>query len=272
MNQKFLSYLFLAAAAFFFSGCSVNKAKVDDSLKQHFDSAQVKGCFTMIDNASGEITVYNMNLDTARKLPASTFHILGSLIALETGILPDENTMVTVDSSIYNQWKGKNPLNLIDAFKENADPFFATVFKNMGSDTLKAMIDSIGYGNKNIGNKGDLFWIDNQMKISPDEQLGFMKKLYFDQLPFRKSVMESVRNMMLKEDNSAYRLSYQTGEGLDEKGQKIAWACGWIEENRHVYLFVTMIDAEKKQIDGAKQSVAISKNILRNYGFFLGKK
>jgi hypothetical protein len=33
-----------------------------------------------------------------------------------------------------------------------------------------------------------------------------------------------------------------------------------------------MIDAEKKQIDGARQSVAISKNILRNYGFFLGKK
>lgn len=272
MTQNFLNCLFFAATTFIFSGCSVNKAKVDDSLKQQFDAANVNGCFTMIDNASGEITVYNMSLDTARKLPASTFQILGSLIALETGVLPDENTMISVDSFTFNQWKGKNPLSLIDGFKVNADPFFAAVYKNIGTDTLRKLIDSVGYGNKNIGIKGDLFWRDNQMKISPDEQLGFMKKLYFDQLPFRKSVTEAVRSMMLKEDNSAYRLSYQSSEGLDEKGQKIAWTCGWIEENRHVYLFVTMIDAGKQQIDGEKQSIALSKNILRNYGFFLGKK
>ena len=273
MRQNFhIPMLLITGMLFLISGCSVNKAKVDDSLKQHFDNAQVDGCFTMIDNASGEITVYNMKLDTARKLPGSTFHILGSLMALETGVLPDEKTEISIDSLKYSGWKGKNPISLTDAFQQDADPFFATVMEKMGSDTIKGWIDSIGYGNKNFGAKGELFWMNNQLKISPDEQLGFMKKLYFDQLPFRKSVMESLRGMMMREDNSAYRLSYQSAEGLDEKKQKIAWTCGWIEENRHVYLFVTMIDAGKQEGDAKKKCSDLTKNILKGYGFFLGKK
>lgn len=262
-------FLTLTTLLVFLSGCSVNKAKVDDSLKSHFDSAQVNGCFTMIDNASGEITVYNMNMDTARKSPGSTFHILASLIALETGVLPDEKTRVNIDSLKY---KVNTPMILSEAFQQDADPFFMTIMEQMGLDTIKHWTDSIGYGNKNIGKKGDGFWMDGQMKISPDEQLGFMKKLYFDQLPFRKSVMETVRGMMLREDNSAYRLSYQSAEVLDEKNRKTAWTSGWIEENRHVYLFVTMIDADKNKVDAKEQCAKLTKNILQGYGFFLGKK
>jgi beta-lactamase class D len=254
------------------SSCSVNKAKIDESLKTHFDSAKVNGCFTLLDNASGEITVYNMSLDTARKLPSSTFQIIPALVALESGILSNENEMVSIDSTKYNTWKGKNPLDLTTAFKTHADPFFSTILEKIGSDSFKFWIDSLGYGNKNIGEFQVGFWMNNQLKISPDEQLGLMKKLYFDQLPFRKSVQESVRNMMLKEDNNAYRLSYISAKGSDEKNNQIGWICGWIEENKHVFFFVTMIDADKQKIDAETSIDNITRNILSKYGFFLGKK
>ncbi len=70
-----------------FSSCTVNKAKNDDSLKKYFDENKVDGCFTMLDNATGEITVYNMKLDTMRFSPASTFKIVNSLIGLQTGVI-----------------------------------------------------------------------------------------------------------------------------------------------------------------------------------------
>src|SRR5437879_6412920 len=66
-------------------GCSVNRAKIDNSLKKYFDSANVDGCFSLVNNSTGKVTVYNMKLDTQRVLPASTFKIVNSLIGMETG-------------------------------------------------------------------------------------------------------------------------------------------------------------------------------------------
>ena len=61
-----------------FNSCNVNKAKIDDGLKKYFDAKNVDGCFTMLNNADGAITVYNMALDTTRLTPASTFKIVNS--------------------------------------------------------------------------------------------------------------------------------------------------------------------------------------------------
>ena len=83
---------FLSIALFtFISSCTVNKANIDNDLKKYFDSAHVDGCFAMEDNATAAITVYNMKLDTARTLPASTFKIVNTLIGIETGRIVDEN-------------------------------------------------------------------------------------------------------------------------------------------------------------------------------------
>jgi hypothetical protein len=69
----------------FFTSCSVNRAKVDNSLGKYFEENKVEGCFTILNNSDGKVTVYNMSLDTARFSPASTFKIVNALIGLEIG-------------------------------------------------------------------------------------------------------------------------------------------------------------------------------------------
>ncbi|NMD29161.1 MAG: class D beta-lactamase, partial [Bacteroidetes bacterium] len=118
----------------------------------------------------------------------------------------------------------------------------------------------------------DSFWLNNTLKISPDEQLGLLKKLYFEQLPFRKSVQQTMSRLMVQEDNTAYKLSYKTGWGFDEAGNSIGWLTGWIEENRHVYFFVTLLKSPDKNFDMVPARIAITKDILKSYGFFEGKK
>ena len=113
-----------------------------------------------------------------------------------------------------------------------------------------------------------MYWTNNKLKISPDEQLGFLKRLYFDQLPFRKSVQESLRNMMLQEDNSAYRLSYKTTSVIDDSNHTASWTIGWIEENRHVYFFVNLMKNNANDKSPETTSVKVTKNILTHYGFF----
>ena len=253
------------------SSCSVNKAKINDDLKKYFDAKKVDGCFTMLNNADGTITVYNMALDTMRVTPASTFEMVNSLIALQTGIVTDTNMILKWDGITRSNKDWNSNLTLANAFRVSSVPHFQELARRIGRDTLHQWIDSISYGNKNINGAIDSFWLNNNLKISPDEQLGFLKKLYFDQLPFRKSEQEAVRSMMLQEENTLYKLSYKTGLGLDEQNNAIGWLAGWIEENRHVYFFVTLVKTPDKEVDMRSVRLNITKDILKDLGFLQGR-
>jgi beta-lactamase class D len=267
--QNLLSF---AVFIILFTSCSVNKAKIDNSLKKHFDDNKVDGCFTLLNNADGKVTVYNMALDTQRFSPASTFKIVNSLIGLHTGVITNDTMVIKWDGVKRDREELNKDMGMTEAFKVSSVPYYQEVARRIGKDTMQKWIDSIGYGNKNIIGPVDSFWLNNKLKISPDEQLGLMKRIYFNQLPFFKSVHEMVKGVMLQEDNTAYKLSYKTGWGFDEQKNNIGWLVGWIEENNHVYFFVTFVKAGTGDIDMRNIRMNITKGILKQLGFFEGKK
>ncbi len=270
--KKSNTFLFIISCSLSLVSCTVNKAKTDNSLKKYFDDNNVDGCFTMLNNADGEITVYNMALDTQRFSPASTFKIVNSLIGLQTGRITDEKMVIKWDGVKRPVEFWNKDMDMTEAFKVSCVPYYQEVARRIGKDTMQRWVDSIGYGNKNISGPIDSFWLNNALKISPDEQLGLVKKLYFDHLPFRKSVQQAVRDVMLQEDNTAYKLSYKTGWGADEKNNDIGWVTGWVEENKHVYFFVTFVRAVKPGTDINAVRMNITKGILKQLGFLAGRK
>lgn len=249
--------------AFFIVSCSVNKARKDDQLKTFFDQQQVEGCFTMLDNATGEVTVYNLEADTIRYAPGATVDVLTSLIGLEIGAIPDEKFSVPSQDS--------SSVSIRDAFTQMKKSSYQWTAQQIGADVYQSWIDSLGYGNKQLGLLTDSVWPNNALCISADEQLGLMKRLYFDQLPFRKSVQETLREWMKLEDNSAYRLHGRMATIPGSK-ETLGWFVGWIEENRHVYFFTTLVrkNGNNASLDNVAQQV--SRSILKHYGFFEGKK
>jgi len=255
----------------FISSCSVNQAKIDNSLKKYFDSVNVDGCFSMVNNQTGAVTVYNMKLDTQRFLPASTFKIVNSLIGLETGRITNEDMLIRWDGvkRWNNDWN--KDLTMKEAFKVSAVNYYQEVARRIGKDTMQQWIDTLNYGNMNISGPVDSFWLNNTLKISPDEQLGLVKKLYFDKLPFSKLTQQKVKDVMLQENNTLYKLSYKTGWGFDEQQNAIGWVTGWVEENRHVYFFVLLIKSPDKNIDMIGVRMRILKGILHQYGFLKGE-
>ena len=76
----------------------------------------------------------------------------------------------------------------------------------------------------------------------------------------------------LRKDNTAYKLSYKTGWGWDESGNSIGWLVGWIEENRHVYFFTTLLQSDKHDFDMTRARLDVTKDILKDLGFLEGKK
>ncbi|MBA2249252.1 MAG: class D beta-lactamase [Chitinophagaceae bacterium] len=266
-------FYYLAILFFFLTGpgCSINKAKIANDLKKYFDSSHVDGSFSMFNNATGAVTVYNMKLDTQRFLPASTFKIVNSLIGIETGRITNTKMIIKWDGVKRSNNDWNQDLTMEQAFKVSSVPYYQEVARRIGKDTMQRWIDTLHYGNMNISGPIDSFWLNNTLKISPDEQLGLVKKLYFDQLPFQKRTQQFVRDVMLQENNTLYKLSYKTGWGYDELQNAIGWVVGWIEENRHVYFFVTFIRTPDHNIDISAARLKITKGLLAGLGFLKGE-
>jgi beta-lactamase class D len=255
----------------FIQGCTVNNVDIDNDIKKYFDAHQAQGTFGMFDNSRGSFTIYNLDRFKKRYSPASTFKIVNSLVALQTGRLTSDSTIIPWDGVVRERTEWNQNLSLYHAFRVSAVPHFQEIARQIGKDTLKYWLDTLKYGNMNMGKTVDAFWLDNSLLISPDEQLGLVKRLYFRQLPFRESVQESVKKMMIQENNTTYQLAYKTGMGTNENGKKIGWMVGWIEENRHVYPFVLNLEVEKdKESTLPEVREKVLKDVLTHIGFFKG--
>lgn len=254
------------------SGCSNSNVTEDEKLKLYFDSAGVEGCFGMLNNGENNFILYNLpRYRDSAYTPASTFKIVNALIGLQTGIITDENMVIKWDGvKRWNEDWNKD-LTMKEAFAVSSVPWFQELARRIGRETMKRWIDSLGYGNRNISGPIDSFWLNNRLKIKPDEELGLVKKLYFDQLPFFKRTQDIVQAVMLREQNSNYKLYYKTGWGTLENGHDLGWVVGWIEENRHPYFFVLNVETTQKD-RVPKIRLKLLKDILAHLGFFNGKK
>ena len=270
--------LVLLVPVLFFAACSMNNVTTDDSLKKYFDEHQVEGTFALLDNGTNEFKVYNLpRFRDSSYLPASTFKIINSLIGLQTGKIVNDSMIINWDGIDRGRSECNRDMNMYDAFRISCPPWYMELARRIGKDTMQTWLDSLGYGKKENGQfeikeNLDTFWLDNSVKITPDEQLGLVKKLYFNQLPFHRVNQEIVKNAMLFENNANYKLSYKTGWGTRENGNQLGWIIGWIEENRHPYFFVMNIESPDKSIDMAGIRIKMLKDILTQYEFFKGIK
>ena len=256
---------------FLFAACSQNNVTEDGSLKKYFDDAGVNGTFGLFDNGQGHFTIYNLpRFRDSACLPAATFDIFQSLVAIQTGLVKDDSALITGSGGAVPD--SSQSLTLGKAFQLSDDRAFGALARRIGKDTLKKWIDSLGYGNKDISGPPDSFWLNNRLKVTADEELGLMKKLYFDQLPFFPHTQQVVKRMLLKEGNANYTFSYKTAFGTNEKGHAISWILGWIEENKHPYFFVLNLEAPGPQKDRLSGGPGILHSILQQQGFFQGKK
>jgi len=271
-SRRFL-LLLVITAALSYTACSPNSVVENNDLKKYFDSANVTGCFALLNNINGQFTIYNLKRyrDSAYT-PASTFKIVNSLIGIQTGVISSENMVIKWDGVKRSNEDWNRDLTMAEAFKVSAVPYYQEVARRIGKDTMKKWIDSLSYGNKDISGPIDSFWLNNHLKITPDEELGLVKRLYFNQLPFFNYTQEIVRKVMLRESNSNYKLSYKTGWGTKEDGHEIGWIVGWIEENKHPYFFVLNLESADKKIDMVNVRLHILKSVLTQLGFFEGKK
>lgn len=216
------------------ASCTQTRIKDHPEWEPFFTKYGIKnGCFIMRDHTHETIHYYNKDRCLQRFLPASTFKIFNSLVALETAVAPDDQLVIKWDS-VPRREEWNKDMNMIEAFKVSCVPYYQEIARRIGYDKMRKYIDTANYGNKVMGGKIDEFWLNNTLKISADEELGLLKRLYFAEIPgFSERSQRIVKNLMLREQTPEYNLYYKTGTGNDS-GKTVCWIVGFAERIQNV--------------------------------------
>jgi beta-lactamase class D len=208
--------------------------------KRCYDDAAVAGSFFLWNPASDSIICYNKAQFDSGFIPASTFKICNSLIALETGMVKDEYMVIPWDSVQRSVPEWNADTDMKTAFKNSTVWFYQSLAIGIGSERMHYWIDKLQYGNRNISGRIDEFWLKGKLRITPHQQLEFVKKLHDEALPLSARTMKIVKSIMLYEKTSSYNLFAKTGWSVQDSTD-IGWWVGFIEKNNQIYYFVNCV-------------------------------
>ena len=140
-----------------------------------------------------------------RTLPASTFKVPHALIALETGVIGEEEKLTMPPNRTFPRWGGEHTLR--SATHDSVVTFFQAMARRIGQGREKEWLRKLEYGNEDGSGPVDQFWLNGTLRISPDEQVSFLEKLASGKLPVSRHTAAAWRDdVTVTEDASAVLL------------------------------------------------------------------
>ena len=149
----------------------------------------------------------------------------------------------------------------------------------IGEANFKRFVEQFDYGNKDIsGDKGKgngltNAWLSSSLKISPYEQLVFLRKIVNRKLPLTPHTYEMTQNILYVDDiEGGWKYYGKTGKGEEfnadgtpNMDKQFGWFVGWIQKGDHKTVFAfNMKDA--KAVPSMKERQMIAKAYLKEFG------
>jgi beta-lactamase class D len=254
------------------TGCATTPApapvpseEVRPEFQKYFENNRVDGCFVLYDLKQDHYVRTNPDRCATGYLPASTFKILNALIALETGVIDSPDTVMQWDGTRYQIESWNRDQTMRSAIRDSVVWYFQEVARRVGRERMQTWVDKVGYGNRDISGNIDSFWLDGGLRISPDEQVAFLVRLYNNDLPFSQKNMDLVKEMILLEQTDSYRLRVKTGWAVRVEDQ-IGWWVGWVEKGDDVYFFATNFQSDHPDQNFGPAREGITRSILKDLG------
>jgi beta-lactamase class D len=230
---------------------------------RHFDAAGTQGTIVVRDVSAGKTIVHDRDRAERGYLPASTFKIPASLIALETGVVQDADKDVLKWDGV--QWivpACNADQTLATALVRSCVPIFAALGKRIGEKRLNAYLADFDYGNHDATGFYP-YWLEGNLRISALEQIAFLDRLRRDALPISSRHMQTVRDILVIEEGPGYVMRAKTGWATSPEPE-IGWIVGWVERGDNTYLFALNIDIAKPEHVVARLDIA--KSVLSDLG------
>ncbi|OHX66126.1 class D beta-lactamase [Flammeovirga pacifica] len=230
---------------------SSNDTKVKDnkihmsSFQKILDSTRVKGAILIYDLSNNKYYSNNFDWASKGKLPASTFKIPNSIIALETKIVNNDSSLLKWDGDDRRLKIWEQDLIMRDAFHYSCVPCYQDIARKIGVKKMNHYLDKLNYGHMEVDSTNlDLFWLVGASEISQFEQIEFLKSLYNSNLPISQKTEKVAKRMMIIESDEHHTLRGKTGWSVVGDIHN-AWFVGYLEREDSIYFFATNISPDE---------------------------
>jgi beta-lactamase class D/ABC-type Zn uptake system ZnuABC Zn-binding protein ZnuA len=229
----------------------------DPDLAKLFQDRGVKGT-VVIDALDGQTRyLHNLARAEARFLPASTFKIPNTLIALAERAIKDEKEIIKWDGSDKG-WKEWNKDQTLEtAFPLSCVWFYQELAKRVGNEAYLKHLQKMPYGNQKTGPDVTTFWLEGDLRISPLEQIKFLKRLYKEDLPYSKQHTDVLKRLMIVEQTPQYTIRAKTGWTMRVTPQ-VGWYVGYVETRGEVWFFATNLEIVNKGDEKFREEISIA--------------
>jgi bla regulator protein BlaR1 len=246
MQQQHILAIALACVLSF----TATVSRADDTSEERDFSAEFgaySGAFVLYDAAHQRWLRYQPDECHKRTSPCSTFKVLNSLIALETGVasgpdfsLPWDGTHRSIESWNHDQ-------TLRGAFASSCVWYFQALAARIGLERYQQILPKVGYGNGDLSGGVTQFWLQSSLSISPNEQVEFLRRLHARKLPFSDTTVDVVLDIMTLSKTGPTIFRGKTGSAFDAQKNvpTLGWFIGSISKPSGDCFFATRITGGK---------------------------
>jgi beta-lactamase class D len=206
-----------------------------------FREAGVRGTFAVYDPTTNSFRGHNLERARERFIPASTFKIPNSLIGLASGAVSSADAVLPYGGQPqpFKMWE--QDMSLRDAIKISNVPVYQELARRIGLQRMREGVAQLDFGNHNIGNTVDNFWLQGPLQISAVEQARFLARLTENSLPVPVEIQKTVRDMVLMEEGDEWAIYGKTGWAMGTEPD-LGWWVGWVEKEGKTHTFALNID------------------------------
>ncbi len=224
------------------SKTSIPEQIVKPEIQALLDGAEVTGSILIYDKNNDTYYSNDFKWASEGNLPASTYKIPNTIIGLETGVIENDSTVFLWDGEERNMDRWEQDLVLKKAFQLSCVPCYQEVARKIGTAIMNGYVQKLQYGNMHIDSSNiDNFWLLGKSRISQMQQIDFLMKLYYRELPISERTMKIVKKIMITERSEEYTLSGKTGLSIED-GNYNGWYVGYVESNNNVLFFATNME------------------------------
>jgi beta-lactamase class D len=230
-----------------FANAAPQRSEIREDLAKRFTDEGTAGTFVGYKTDDYLLIASDKERSGQAMLPASTFKIPNSLIALETGVVVDPDKDVFKWDGVVRSIEGWNrDHTLRSAIAASAVPVYQEIARRIGAERMQKYVDLLEYGNRDIGGGIDQFWLTGNLRIDPVQQIDFVDRLRRGALPVSKRSQELVRDILPVTMSGDAVIRAKSGLLGAEVGKpSLGWLVGWVEKGSAQTVFALNVDCRE---------------------------
>jgi len=186
-------------------------------------------------------------------LPASTFKIPNTLIALAEGVVHEQDVF---------KWDGRDKgmaawnqdHTLATAFRTSCVWCYQELARRVGQAVYERYLAALQYGNQRPGPTLTTFWLEGDLRISALEQIAFLRRVYAQAPVIPPSAYAVLRRIMVVEETPTHVLRGKTGWTRRPDGEH-GWFVGYVEGSAGTWFFATNLEIGLSAIAGQREQL-----------------